>query len=190
MAKSEKDHQGRDNQLVFWVLAFRGGLAIVLGLTLLVIPEKTFKMLGNFMGIFWLMAGIVSIRSESIKDRDRLSLATGIVGVLTGLIVITRNFMNQWLGDVLVLNLLGIVISLTGILKLINGFKIGKQAQPGQIKPSIILGVFEFILGLLLLLGPTQEMKLIYMIGIGWALLGGILLLGDAFRQRRAMADK
>lgn len=188
MVKSEKDHLVSGKQLFFWITVFRGGLVIILGLSLLVIPDKTFKTLGNFMGIFWLMSGIVSIRQESIKDGDRLSLAAHIIGVLTGLIVITRKFTLQWFGDDIIINLLGIVISLTGLLHVVGGIRIGKQAQLGRTRLSIGLGIFEFILGVLLLLGQRQEEQLIYLIAIGWAMLGGVLLLGDAFRQRRSMA--
>ena len=194
MAETKSELQVRERILFFWITAFRGGLVIVLGLSLLMIPEKTFKMLANFMGIFWLMTGIVSIRQESHKHRDNLSLVAGVIGVLTGITVITRSLIRQWFGEELFVALLGIVISLTGLLHVVGGFRIGKQAGHGQTRLSIVLGIFEFILGIVLLLGngssTSTEQQLIYLFAIGWAMSGGILLIGDAIRQRRAMAQE
>jgi uncharacterized membrane protein HdeD (DUF308 family) len=52
-----------------------------------------------------------------------------------------------------------------------------------------MLGIFEFVLGVLVLLSPTLEPQFIYWIATAWAILGGILLLGDAYRQRREMTS-
>lgn len=144
-------------------------------------------MLGNFMGIFWVMTGIVSIRQESRRDGNRLPLAVGVIGVLTGLLVVTRTLAQRWLDGALVVSILGVVIALTGIAHVVGGFRVGKQALHGRTSLSIMLGIFEFVLGVLLLLSPTLGTQLIYWIATVWAILGGILLLGDAYRQRREM---
>ncbi len=150
-----------------------------------VIPDKTLKMLGNFMGIFWLMTGIVSIRQESRRDGNRLSLAVGVVGALAGLLVVTRTLAQRWLDGAVFVSTLGVVIALTGIAHVAGGFRVGKRALHGRTSFSIILGIFEIVLGVLLLLSPTLESQLIYWFATAWAILGGILILGDAYRQRR-----
>jgi uncharacterized membrane protein HdeD (DUF308 family) len=189
MTESESEHQGGGNPLVFWIALTRGLIIIFLGLSLLVIPDKTLKMLGNFMGIFWVMTGIVSIRQESRRDGNRLSLAVGVIGVLAGLLVVTRTLAQRWLDGALIVSTLGVVIALTGIAHVVGGFRVGKRALHGRTSLSIMLGIFEFVLGVLVLLSPTLEPQFMYWAAIAWAILGGILLLGDAYRQRREMTS-
>ena len=192
MSDNERGHHENHDNLMFWITMIRGVLVIFLGLSLLFIPDKTFKMLGNFMGFFWLMTGLVSIRQEGHKRGDRLSLAVGVVGVLTGLMVITRSLTRQWFGEDMMFSVLAIVIALTGLLHVVGGFRRGKRADIGRNRLSTTLGIFEFILGTLLLLGGglPRATQLVYLLAIIWAMLGGILLLGDAFRQRRAIAKE
>ncbi len=47
--------------MAFWITLARSVLATALGLALILQPEKTRPMLVNFMGMFWLMAGIMSL---------------------------------------------------------------------------------------------------------------------------------
>jgi uncharacterized membrane protein HdeD (DUF308 family) len=140
-------------------------------------------MLFNFMGMFWLMAGIVSVRQELHKRGHRLVLAAGIIGVLAGIAVITRNLTRQYLDEFWVLELLGAVILLTGILHILGGFQIGGRAMHDRTELSILLGVFELFLGGGLILLHVGQSPILYTLAIIWALFGGILLLSDAFRQ-------
>jgi uncharacterized membrane protein HdeD (DUF308 family) len=49
----------------------------------------------------------------------------------------------------------------------------------------LLLGIFEVILGSLLMLFPLQRGSGIYLAAAIWALLGGFVLLGEAFHVRR-----
>ena len=46
--------------MAFWITLIRGMLAVTLGLALLFWPDKARPMLVNFMGMFWLLSGIVT----------------------------------------------------------------------------------------------------------------------------------
>ena len=48
-----------------------------------------------------------------------------------------------------------------------------------------MLGVFELILGMLILFSDGGGSPTIYWAATIWSLLGGALIIGDAFRQRR-----
>ena len=48
--------------LAFMITLIRGMLAVTLGLVLFFKPDKTRLMLANFMGMFWLASGIISLR--------------------------------------------------------------------------------------------------------------------------------
>jgi uncharacterized membrane protein HdeD (DUF308 family) len=182
MANEKKSRLG----VLFGITLVRGCLVIILGLSLIFIPEKTKGMLFNFMGMFWLMAGIVSVRQEFHNRGHRLLLAAGFIGVLAGIAVVTRNLTRHYVDEFWVMELLGAVILLTGILHILGGFQIGGRSMHGRTTLSIILGVFEVIFGGALMIFQGGPSPILYGIAIIWALLGGILLLTDALRQYRA----
>src|SRR5262245_41685871 len=173
--------------VVYWVTLARAALALALGVALLLQPDKTRPMLANFMGMFWLAAGIVSLRWSASGERARrASRIAGVVGVLAGLLVLGRSQVAAVVSEPVGITLLGVIAILTGILHIVGGFE--RQHQPRRRRPwtSIILGVFEVALGVLLLLSRLNfgEVFYLYLIAAAWALCGTALLLGDALRMR------
>jgi len=170
---------------IFWITLIRGFMVILLGLSLIFIPEKTKAMLFNFMGLFWLMAGIVIVRQELHNRGHRLVLAAGIIGVLAGIAVVTRNITRQYVDEFWVVEVLGAVIILTGILHILGGFQIVGWSMHGRTALSVMLGLFEVFLGGALMLLQGGQSPILYTIATIWAMLGAIFLLSDAYRQYR-----
>ncbi len=169
----------------FWITLVRGIFAISLGLALVVQPDRARPMLVNFFGMYWLMAGLVSIRWGARGERARgLPLVAGVVGVLTGLVAIGRFLMGSVLSEVLVLYLLGTVILLTGLLHMFGGFRTGEPRQRQWSWGSLLLGLFEVVLGAALLVEPFERGPIINLFATVWALVGGAMLIGDALRVR------
>lgn len=185
MDQSQSNGHKDEGGFNFWISLIRAAFAIILGLSLLVIPEKTGAMLLNFMSIFWITSGIVNIRQELHSVENRLMLVVGFIGVLAGMLILTRNLTRHWFPESLIVILLGTIMSLTGILHVGSGFRFGKQAIHGQTTLSVMLGIFEFILGMLIIFSDSGRSPTIYWAAIIWSLLGGALIIGDAFRQRR-----
>jgi len=185
MTQTTNSAQNGGHNFIFWITLIRGVLAFSLGFSLLFIPDKTYSMLYNFMGMFWLMSGILMVRQEIQLKRGRLFLILGISGVLTGLLVISRNLTKGWFGDELVTSLLGAVILITGILHVGYGLQYGRQAMLGRTGVSTVLGIFEIFLGGLVLFSHPATSPIVFTIATIWALLGGTLLLIDALRMRR-----
>ena len=83
-------------EAAFGIAVIRGVLTISLGLLLIFYPEKSRFMLGNMMGVFWLISGLALLRRskpDSLVQMvgNRTTRIIAIVGVLTGLLVITRS---------------------------------------------------------------------------------------------------
>lgn len=174
----------------FTITLIRGLLAISLGAVLLFQPDKTRSMLGNFMGMFWLASGIISIRwSVSGERARRIALLTGVIGVLAGLAMLTRGLTNAWVRQDILFSLLGVVIVLTGILHIFGGFRVGEDAHRKWSWTSFILGAFEIVLGLMLIIEPMGRSIFFYLAASIWALVGGSILILDAIRIRRAAVD-
>ena len=69
--------------VAFVITLIRGILAVSLGAALLFQPDKTGSMLANFMGMFWLVSGIFSLRWGAAGERARgWALLAGIIGVI------------------------------------------------------------------------------------------------------------
>ena len=170
----------------FWITLARGILAIALGLALLVQPETARPMLANFFGMYWLLAGVISIRWGARGERARgLPLVAGVVGVLTGLAAIGRFLMGNLLSEVMVFYFLGTVVLLTGLLHMFGGFRTGEERERQWSWGSFLLGLFEIILGGMLLIEPLERGPGLNLTAMVWALVGGATLIGEALRIRR-----
>jgi uncharacterized membrane protein HdeD (DUF308 family) len=169
----------------FWIPLLRGLFAISLGVALLFQPDKSRPMLVNFMGFYWLMSGILSIRWGVHGQRaSRLSLLAGAVGVMAGLAALSRNVSLGLLSELAIIYLLGVVILLTGALHMAGGFRTGEDRARQWSWGSFVLGFFEIVLGAMLLIEPFERGPVIYYAASIWAFLGGAMLIGDALRVR------
>ena len=89
---------------------YRGGAAVILGIILLFSPDTSEGLLLNLMGFFWLTIGITIIRRGQDEGRypgKHTALITGLVSIVTGLIVVTRRLTRHWVGEDLFFLVLG-----------------------------------------------------------------------------------
>ena len=192
MDKENEGKQDRKISIAFWISMLRGFFAIILGLILIFNPEKTRVMLFNFMGLFWLTSGIILLRRTNVALGDqtdrmlgrRTTLALGLVAILTGLLVISRSLTRDFVGEVVFFELLGGVILLTGVMHLVGEFRIGRVLKGKRTTGQKILAIFEIALGGMLILSPLDQGPIIYWAATIWALIGGGLIISDAFYQR------
>ena len=170
--------------MLFWITLIRGLLALTLGTALLFYPDRARPMLANFMGMFWLTSGIIGIRWGVSGERARgLPVLAGVVGVVAGLGMLARSLVPNVAPLEVFLSVLGLIILLTGLLHIYHG--VGKGHSEGNRSwPATILGVFEIVLGLILVFAPMERGPAILVAAGIWAALGGIILIGDALRMR------
>ncbi len=172
--------------MAYWLTLGRSFAAIALGTAILFYPDKARPLLGNFIGFFWIAGSLMSIRWGLSNERSRaLTLLIGILGAVAGLLVVSRFYTGRLLPENVLDIMLGSVAMLTGVLHMTGHLQVTKFAIRAQTRSGTILGVFEVILGLTLLLLPWRETTLINYVAVGWALLGGIILFGDALAMRK-----
>ena len=107
---------------------YRGGAAIIMGILLFVVPDKSSGFLFNLMGFFWLSVGLTILRRSQDDERypgRYTALIAGLVAVVTGLLVVTRSFTRQWVGEDFFFLLLGTVILATGLLHMYSQQRVG-----------------------------------------------------------------
>jgi uncharacterized membrane protein HdeD (DUF308 family) len=177
----ETKHAGR--RTAFWITVARSVLATALGLALILEPEKTRPMLVNFMGIFWLAAGIMSLRWSASGERaQRTSVVVGMVGIVAGLLILGRFLLIQLVGEAPMILLLGVIIVLTGIVHVFEGFRTESGRQRSW--TSTLLGAFEIALGLVVLVERDDFGPFFYTVVTVWAFAAAFVLLREALRQR------
>lgn len=170
----------------FWITLARGIFALTLGAALLLQQDKTRPMLLNFMGMYWLVGGIVSVRWGLRGERAHgLPLVAGVLGIIAGLTVLSRAVMMGLLNDTLALYLLALIVLLTGLLHMFGGFRTGANHTRERSTTSFLLGVIEVIGGVLLFIIQLEYGTLLDFLLIAWALCGGLILIFDALYLRR-----
>lgn len=189
--------------MAFWITLIRAMLAITLGVALIFWPDKVRHTLANFMGMFWLVSGIVSLRWGVHGERAKgLSLLAGAIGVLAGIGMLSRPFTKDMVGEDVLMSVLGLIIFLTGLIHIFGGFRTGAEEthlfsqNRSRVWPrawswtAFLLGLFEMVLGLLLVVEPMGRGPVVYFVASVWALVGGAFLLVDAVRLRRLRQEK
>jgi uncharacterized membrane protein HdeD (DUF308 family) len=73
-----------------WITVARGVMAIVLGLALALHHDRAPAALVNFMGVYWILSGIITFEWGLAAEgpRRRLPLAAGAIGIVTGAVVL------------------------------------------------------------------------------------------------------
>ena len=162
----------------WWLVLIEGIFAVIIGIMLLSNPKATTAVLVQVLGIYWFIAGILSIVSIFV-DRTAWGwkLIVGILGILAGIIILQHPLWSTVLVPttlVIVLGIQGMIIGIVGVIRAFQGAGWGTG----------LLGVLSFILGLYLLLNPlAAAIALPIVLGI-FAIVGGILAVIQAFRLR------
>ena len=175
-------------RVAYRVTFARGILALTLGVAMLVQPEKTSDNLATYMGVFWALTGVVSVRSALAGERMRgIPLVSGCAGIIAGVATLLRGRLDDVAAESLFVYVLGTVILLTGLAHLLGGFTSGDKLDRRQSRSSALLGMMEVALGLLFLVGSVENSRAAYWAAGIWALTGGVILIGDALLLRRRL---
>jgi uncharacterized membrane protein HdeD (DUF308 family) len=166
-----------------WITVVRGVMAITLGLALALHHNRAPAALANFMGVYWILNGMVTFRVGMAVEgtRRRVALVAGVIGVVTGAVVLLVNVETTFL-----LSILGVVIALTGIVHLRGGFELA-DVSGRRWRPGVPLGILEVGLGTTLVLTSGAGGSLSTWLASAWAILGGVVLVSDALFIRRRL---
>jgi uncharacterized membrane protein HdeD (DUF308 family) len=137
-----------------WVRAVQiglGVLAIILSITLLVIPGAVLVSIVFLVGILLLIVGIESVISGIfVRSKSRMaSIGLGILVIILSLIVIAF----PTAVGVFLLILIGIVLLIDGISRVVHGFG-DKEHQGWSRWFRIGVGALEIVLGILIIVSP------------------------------------
>jgi len=173
-------------QRPWWLTLIMGITAFVVGATLLWAPAKdkadTYILLVSLLGIYWLISGIVDLISMFV-DRTAWGwkLFMGLVSIIAGGYILMYPYAAAVVLPRIFVLILGLWALFEGIILLIMAFK-GAGWGAG------ILGVVALVFGFILLgeYGRIGSGVAMIWAAAVWGLIGGIILVFQAFRQRKA----
>jgi uncharacterized membrane protein HdeD (DUF308 family) len=172
---------------VWWLALGSAVFSVVLGLTMLVWPEATLKVIAALFGIWLLLHGVVRI-VQGITGRARDGAERAILGVI-GLFFVIAGVIalrNLLVTLALMVTLVGLMWLIGGILELISAF-----GGPGGSYRTwqIALGVLSIVAALVVLLWPDiTVVAFVYLTG-AWLILMGLIQVAMVFWARRVLAD-
>ena len=162
-----------------------GVLAIIVGALLLwgnlVTQVKTYFLLVEVLGIWWLVDGIFDIVHMFTDHRQWVKLFIGIVSIIAGGYILMHPVIAG-------LELPQIFVLILGIWGVIKGTVMIVMAFRGGGGAFAIIGIFAIVFGLILIVAYTVP-------GVGvvavwfaalFGFLGGFFLIYRAFQQRQA----
>ncbi len=176
-------------QRLWWLNLIRGIVALIVGILILGWPSVGGRLFVNFLAIFWLVSGLMSLQwGLSMHQRKGLWLVAGIVGTVVGAALLLRYWYQRYLDPGQAVRILGALALFVGLINIFGGFRTPEMTHEQAIG-RVILGVFEVGLGVLLIiidaLGPVSKL-----LAGGWAFIGGILLILQALQMRTASKMK
>jgi uncharacterized membrane protein HdeD (DUF308 family) len=173
-------------QRPWWLTLILGIAAFIIGAVLLWAPAKTrvetYLLLVTMLGIYWLIWGIMELVSMFVDHTAwGWKLFMGIVSIIAGGYILMYPIASALVLPRIFVLVLGIWGLMEGIILLIMAFRGGGWAAG-------ILGVLAIVFGVILIANysvPGMGLTMIWVAAI-WGLIGGVVMVIQAFRQRRA----
>jgi uncharacterized membrane protein HdeD (DUF308 family) len=175
-------------QRLWWLNLIRGIVALIVGIMILGWPNIGRTLFVNFLAIFWLVSGLMSLQwGFSVRQKRGLWLVAGLVGTVVGSALLLHSFYQRYLDPGLAIRILGTLALFVGLINIFGGFRTPDMTRE-QSLGRLLLGLFEVGLGLLLIildaLGPLSKL-----LAGGWAFIGGMVLIIQAFQMRKALTQ-
>ena len=180
------DHQIRQSRF-WWISVVRGVFSLLLG-TAVLFTQDNRAMLANFIGAYWLLSGLLTLRwAMTVRwlRGSRIGLAAGSLSVTAALLVLLREPLQDLIAPNTLINVLGAAAVLTGSLRLLGAFEIERRTGRRWTFGGLALGSVEVVLGLVLFFTNGENERVLSIVFAAWGLVGGCLLLIEGFRLRR-----
>ena len=185
-AKTQTPQAPAQPQRPWWLTLISGILAIVVGALLLwgnvVTQVKTYFLLVEVLGIWWLVDGIFDIVHMFTDHRQwGYKLFMGIISIIAGGYVL----LHPIIAGVALPSLLVLVLGIWGVIK---GCIMFFMAFKGGGGAYAIVGIFAIFFGIILIAAYTVPGVGVVAVWVAalFGLLGGFFLIYRAFQQRKA----
>ncbi len=162
-----------------WLVLLQGIIVLALGILLLTYPVGILVILTLFLGIYWLINGIVVLASLYSDRTDyNWKVLVGVLGIIAGILVLAYPLYSTILLPTFLATIIGVIGVIIGVVHLVRGFS-------GAGFKAWILGIVSIIFGLILIANPFIATLALIMILAIIAIIGGILIIVLELRRKR-----
>ena len=164
---------------VWWLVLLQGAAAAALGGLLLARPRATILIVVTFLGVFFLVDGVI-ILMKSLRGRRRLGVGwwgvvIGTLCITAGIVVLAHPLASAILTATVLVTMLALAALSWGLLSLFAGIRLLREVQGEW---SLISGgLLSLGIGALLLARPVFSAKLLVGLIAVFSLLSGIVFL-------------
>lgn len=163
----------------WWLIMLEGIAAFVVGILILAAPGISVLALTQLLGAYWLVAGVFSLVSIFTNRTSwGWKLVSGILGLVSGLIVLQYPMWSAFIVPAVAGVILGIDGILIGVMRLVMSYR-------GAGWGIAVLGVLSILLGFVLLLFPPLAVLTVIYTAAFVFLAGGIAAFFTGLRLRR-----
>ena len=178
LGRGDLPSAGERMKFPWWLVLVQGIAGVVIGLLLVTQPSLTILTLVVFLGVYWLIGGVVDLVSIFVDHTNwGWRLFTAVLGILAGLVIV-RN--PLWAGIavpstlVWFLGIIGVIVGGVRIIRALTGAGWGEG----------ILGALSIVLGIILLARPLFSLGILAYLAGFWAIVGGVAAIVGAFWLR------
>jgi uncharacterized membrane protein HdeD (DUF308 family) len=164
---------------IWWLFWLQGMTGIILGIMLLTAPGTATAALVSFLGLYWLIMGILALVRVFVDQSVPWlwSFVIGIAGILAGIFVARHPLLAALSMPTAIVIVLGVLGLMMGATEIVGGFMGGGIG-------SFILGVIHVPAGLFLLVSPIAAALAAPPVFGVLLLVQGVALTAFAFRVR------
>jgi uncharacterized membrane protein HdeD (DUF308 family) len=159
----------------WWVLLFRGVLAVLFGAVAIAMPGLTLVTLVLLYGAYALADGLTALWVGGSARAWPLVLV-GVLGLLVGI----YSFINPSVTAVVLLYIIAVWGIIRGVNDLITAFLLRKDLK--SVSEIVITGLVSIIFGVWLLANPARgALAMLWLIG-GYSIMFGVVMIVHALR--------
>ena len=172
----------------WWLVLLYGMFVGLIGILLIIHPEKTLPVLVAMMGIIWLIQGIFMLGSSFMGGEGwGWRLIGGAISAIAGFVIVANPAMGTVVTTMMLVYMLAFSAIFNGIAEMFTGKRIG-QIESGWSWSSFFLGVLHVVIGVFLLSNSLLSASAL-VLAIGFlAILAGVGMVVFSFKLKSAVA--
>ncbi len=172
----------------WWVVLIQALLLLILGIFFVMNPAETLFTFIKILAFYWLLSGALTIVSSTVGDYKgsrTWGFLSGLVSLLAGIFMLAYPLVAYEVTTVFWIYIFAFVSVLYGILQIVEGTNVRKNAGKDWAWGNLLLGIFNIFFGLTLFIFPiAAALAYVWIAGI-LAVIGGIALLWTAYRLKK-----
>lgn len=176
-----------DIQRSWWLWLVWGIAAVIIGVLLLTQPAITGVNLVIFVGIWWIVSGIIDVITAIVRRQGPWGwfIFTGIISVLAGIIFVTRPLIAGVVTLQIIYYVLAFTFIFTGLVRIFAGWRNSNGIGYRWTWGSLIVGVLLLLFGGLMLFNPSDAafLSILWLAGF-LGISAGIMSMIFAFQVR------